>query len=153
MRLGIKSMVSRRSHPAQYGETFDWSANLIAQRFRAPEGGYILPFSRREGLVRMWSSPCRRDGEVEKSSKGRRRDSKNISFSKYSFVSIILIFKNSDAKVKALCIKALCRNGDMLISSFSTPPHRLSPPRSRSRLRRASCRGRSSPYHRQRDGG
>ena len=34
-------------------------------------------------------------------SKGRRRDSKkNISFSKYSFVSIILIFKNSDAKVK-----------------------------------------------------
>ena len=28
-----------RSHPAQHGETFDWSANLIAQRFRAPEGG------------------------------------------------------------------------------------------------------------------
>ena len=27
------------------------------------------------------------------------RFSKNISFSKYSFVSIILIFKNSDAKV------------------------------------------------------
>ena len=23
-------------------------------------------FLRREGLVRMWSSPCRRDGEVEK---------------------------------------------------------------------------------------
>ena len=58
-----------------------WSANLRAQRFRAPEGGYILPFSRRvsvpcegnrkgrkayRGLVRMWSSPCRRDGEVEK---------------------------------------------------------------------------------------
>ena len=36
-------------------------------RKTAPEGGYILPFSRREGLVRMWSSPCRRDGEVEKS--------------------------------------------------------------------------------------
>ena len=30
-----------RSHPAQSGETFDWSANFIAQRFRAPEGGYI----------------------------------------------------------------------------------------------------------------
>ena len=51
-------------------------------RKTAPEGGYILPFSRRVsvpcegnrkgrkaycGLVRMWSSPCRRDGEVEKS--------------------------------------------------------------------------------------
>ena len=59
-----------------------WSDNLIAKRFQAPEGGYILPFSRRVsvpcegnrkgrkaycGLVRMWSSPCRRDGEVEKS--------------------------------------------------------------------------------------
>ena len=71
-----------RSHPAQHGETFDWSANLRAKRFRAPEDGYILPFSRRVsvpcegnrkgrkaycGLVKMWSSPCRRDGEVEKS--------------------------------------------------------------------------------------
>ena len=50
-------------------------------RKTAPEGGYILPCSRRVsvpgegnrkgrkaycGLVRMWSSPCRRDGEVEK---------------------------------------------------------------------------------------
>ena len=49
-------------------------------RKTAPEGGYILPFSRRVsvpcegnrkgrkaycGLVWMWSSPCRRDGEVE----------------------------------------------------------------------------------------
>ena len=24
------SQRTRRSHPAQYGETFDWSANLIA---------------------------------------------------------------------------------------------------------------------------
>ena len=55
---------------------------LFPMRFRAPEGGYILPFSRRVsvpckgnrkgrkaycGLIRMWSSPCRRDGEVEKS--------------------------------------------------------------------------------------
>ena len=38
------------SHPAQYGETFDWSANLIAQRFRAPEGGYILSSLREERL-------------------------------------------------------------------------------------------------------
>ena len=30
-------------------------------------GGRLHPsFLRREGLVRMWSSPCRRDGEVEK---------------------------------------------------------------------------------------
>ena len=41
----------------------------------------------------------------------------------------------------------------MLIPSFSTPPHRLSPPRSRSRLRRASFRGQSSPCHPQRDEG
>ena len=27
-----------------------WSANLIAQRFRAPEGGYILSFLRKERL-------------------------------------------------------------------------------------------------------
>ena len=39
-----------RSHPAQFGETFDWSANLIAKRFRAPEGGYILSFLREERL-------------------------------------------------------------------------------------------------------
>ena len=51
-------------------------------RKTAPEGGYILPFSRRVsvpcegnrkgrkaycGLVWMWSSPCRRDGKIEKS--------------------------------------------------------------------------------------
>ena len=35
-----------RSHLAQYGEIFDWSANLRAYRFRAPEGGYILSFLR-----------------------------------------------------------------------------------------------------------
>ena len=51
-------------------------------RKNSTEGSYILPISRRVsvpcegnqkvrkaycGLVRMWSSPCRRDGEVEKS--------------------------------------------------------------------------------------
>ena len=29
-------LASRWSHPAQHGETFDWSANLRAKRFRAP---------------------------------------------------------------------------------------------------------------------
>ena len=43
-------LLSRRSHPAQHGETFDWSANLIAKRFRASEGGYILSFLRKERL-------------------------------------------------------------------------------------------------------
>ena len=47
----------RRSHPAQYGETFDWSANLIAQRFRAPEGGYILSFLREERLGEKGGTP------------------------------------------------------------------------------------------------
>ena len=42
---------------------------LVRYRFRAPRRcGYIpRPFGKGEGLVRMWSSPCRRDGEVEKS--------------------------------------------------------------------------------------
>ena len=45
------SPLARRSQPAQHGETFDWSANLIAQRFRAPEGGYIPnPYGRDLGL-------------------------------------------------------------------------------------------------------
>ena len=96
-------------------------------------GGRLHPsLLRREGLVRMWS-PLWKEG---------RGDSKRF-----------LIFKNSDAKVKTLCIKALCRNGDMLTPSFSTPPHHLSPPRSRSPPRRASFRGSSAPCHRQRDGG
>ena len=34
-----------RSHPAQHGEDLWWSANLIAKRFRAPEGGFpLLPW-------------------------------------------------------------------------------------------------------------
>ena len=41
----------RRSHPAKHGDGFDAPANLIAQRFRAPEGGYIPnPYGRDLGL-------------------------------------------------------------------------------------------------------
>ena len=47
----------RRSHPAQYGETFDWSANLIAKRFWAPEGGYILSSLREERLGEKGGAP------------------------------------------------------------------------------------------------
>lgn len=44
-------MSIRRSHPAQYGETFDWSANLIAQQCRATRrSGYILSSLREERL-------------------------------------------------------------------------------------------------------
>jgi hypothetical protein len=41
---------SRRSQPAQHGADLWWSANLRAQRFRAPEGGYILSSLREERL-------------------------------------------------------------------------------------------------------
>ena len=52
-----------RSHPAQPGEIFDWSANLIALRFRAPEGGYIPnPYGRDLGLgYRVRTLPLGRD--------------------------------------------------------------------------------------------
>ena len=55
--------IVRRSHPAQPGETFDWSANLIAKRFRAPEGGYIPnPYGRDLGLgYRVRTLPQGRD--------------------------------------------------------------------------------------------
>ena len=37
-------------------------------------GGRLHPsFLRREGLVRMWSFPCRRDGKVEKSAQMEKR--------------------------------------------------------------------------------
>ena len=85
-------------------------------------GGRLHPSRlRREGLVRMWSSLwLKGDGGIRKTffndkegfcppltgePKGggvktiEGRFSKNITFSKYSFVSIILFFKNSDAKV------------------------------------------------------
>ena len=48
-------------------------------------GGRLLPrFLRKRGLGRKWSSPCRRDGEVEKSPSLRvKRD--GVIFEKLSF--------------------------------------------------------------------
>ena len=83
-----------RSHPAKYGEGFDAPPTLersgserrggavtslaLLERARAwewvkdpPVGGSVPCEGNRKGrkaycgLVRMWSSPCRRDGEVE----------------------------------------------------------------------------------------
>ena len=53
----------RRSHPAKHGDGFDAPANLIAQRFRAPEGGYIPnPYGRDLGLgYRVRTLPQGRD--------------------------------------------------------------------------------------------
>ena len=60
----LQQAIVRRSHPHNMAKTA-----LARYRFRAPRRcGYIpCPFGKGEGLVRMWSSPCRRDGEVEKS--------------------------------------------------------------------------------------
>ena len=58
------SPLARRSQPAQHGETFDWSANLIAQRFRAPEGGYIPnPYGRDLGLGYRVRTPSSQEGD------------------------------------------------------------------------------------------
>ena len=67
-------MVSRRSHPAQHGEAFDWSANLRAQQFWAPEGGYILS-SLREDEERLWE----KGGAFFNINEGRDDFRKNIS--------------------------------------------------------------------------
>ena len=49
--------------PQNLAQTFDWSANLIAQRFRAPEGGYLPnPYGRDLGLgYRVRTLPLGRD--------------------------------------------------------------------------------------------
>ena len=39
---------------------------LLHTPFSNTRGRLYPTILRREGLVRMWSSPCRRDGEVEK---------------------------------------------------------------------------------------
>ncbi len=85
--------------PHNMAQTFDGPTTIKRSGSEHRRAVTSSLFGQERGLVRDMDSPCRRDGEVEKSSKGRRRDSKNISFSKYSFVSIIQIFKNSDAKV------------------------------------------------------
>ena len=56
----------RRSHPAQYGEDRFGPPTLERSGSEHRVGRLHPSFLRREGLVRMWSSPCRRDGEVEK---------------------------------------------------------------------------------------
>ena len=64
--------IVRRSHPAQPGGTFDWSANFIAYRLRAPEGGYIPnPNGRDLGLgYRVRTLPLGRDRWGRYSTKG-----------------------------------------------------------------------------------
>ena len=48
-------------------KTFDGPPTLERSGSEHRVGRLHPSFLRREGLVRMWSSPCRRDGEVEKS--------------------------------------------------------------------------------------
>ena len=47
-------------------KTFDGPPTLERSGSEHRVGRLHPSFLRREGLVRMWSSPCRRDGEVEK---------------------------------------------------------------------------------------
>ena len=63
----------RRSHPAQYGEDRFGPPTLERSGSEHRVGRLHPSFLRREGLVRMWSSPCRRDGEVEKSAQMEKR--------------------------------------------------------------------------------
>ncbi len=47
-------------------KTFDGPPTLERSGSEHRVGRLHPSFLRREGMVRMWSSPCRRDGEVEK---------------------------------------------------------------------------------------
>ena len=53
--------------PHNMAKTFDGPPTLERSGSEHRVGRLHPSFLRREGLVRMWSSPCRRDGEVEKS--------------------------------------------------------------------------------------
>ena len=55
-----------RSKPAQHGETFDGPPTLERSGSEHRVGWLHPRFLRTRGLGRKWSSPCRRDGEVEK---------------------------------------------------------------------------------------
>ena len=52
--------------PHNMAKTFDGPPTLERSGSEHRVGRLHPSFLRREGLVRMWSSPCRRDGEVEK---------------------------------------------------------------------------------------
>ena len=52
--------------PENTAKTFDGPPTLERSGSEHRVGRLHPSFLRREGLVRMWSSPCRRDGEVEK---------------------------------------------------------------------------------------
>ena len=70
MKSQIGKFFPMRSHPAQYGETFDGPPTLERSGSEHRVGRLHPSFLRREGLVRMWSSLW----------KGRRRDSKKAFF-------------------------------------------------------------------------
>ena len=57
----------RRSQPAQDGEGFDAPPTLERSGSEHRVGRLHPRFLRKRGLGRKWSSPCRRDGEVENS--------------------------------------------------------------------------------------
>ena len=59
--------------PHNHGEGFDAPPTLERSGSEHRVGRLHPSFLRREGLVRMWSSPCRRDGEVEKSAQMEKR--------------------------------------------------------------------------------
>ena len=59
--------------PQNMAKTFDGPTTLERSGSEHRVGRLHPSFLRREGLVRMWSSPCRRDGEVEKSAQMEKR--------------------------------------------------------------------------------
>ena len=64
----ISPIASRRSHPAQFGETFDGPPSLERSGSEHREGAVTSPLPEERGLGRKWNSLW----------KGRRRDSKNF---------------------------------------------------------------------------
>ena len=62
-RQTIAILLRKETQPAPCGHRLRWLTKTLAELQRRQLHPSLL---RREGLVRMWSSPCRRDGEVEK---------------------------------------------------------------------------------------
>ena len=67
----ISPVVSRRSHPAQSGETFDGPPSLERSGSEHREGAVTSPLPEEEGLGEKVELPL---------AKGRRRDSKKAFF-------------------------------------------------------------------------